>query len=198
MTSRKRINKLFPSLTASERGLLVLRSWKENTDEDEQIRLTMPNSQVSEFNRYIALMNGANQQLGAYILLLGCLVEKASLHVGWLITVTQLILCDGRPESAKLLMPLSEALIEGLESSFRSQWQELRAVELVVGEFKEEFGGEDPLIPELRSIVDKALEDLSRIHEAVTELGFEATEEEPDDELIEHVRSLAHRELKYI
>ena len=197
MTRRKRMKKLLPSLTASERALLLLRSWKEDTDEDDQIRLTTPAWQVREFNRYMGLMNGTNTQLGASILLLGCQIEKTLLRVSWLISVMQLSLCDGRPKATKPLATLSEALIESVELSFRSHWQELRAVELVVSEISEAFGGEDPLIPALRSTVEKAGEDLSCIHESVIALEFEATKEEPDDELVELVRSLVECELKY-
>jgi hypothetical protein len=87
MTVSTRTDRLFSALTAKERGLLVLRAWKDGGEEDRQVRATMPNSQVAEFNELIEIMNGVNERLGPYILLLRATVEKLGLISGWLSTM---------------------------------------------------------------------------------------------------------------
>jgi hypothetical protein len=88
MTASTRMDKLFSALTAKERGLLVLRAWKAGDgEEDRQVRSTMPDSQIAEFNELIEIMNGVNERLGPYILLLRATVEKLGLIVGWLATL---------------------------------------------------------------------------------------------------------------
>jgi hypothetical protein len=62
-----RLDKAMTTLSAQERGVLVLRSLKEKTPEDPIWRATMPRSQTAEFNRYIELMNIANMHLGHLI-----------------------------------------------------------------------------------------------------------------------------------
>ncbi len=84
MSGTGRLDKLYPALTAKERALLVLRAWKEERDEDLQVRLTMPSSQTHEFNRYIHLMNAANQDVGKYIAVLNLIVGQLGLKHAWL------------------------------------------------------------------------------------------------------------------
>ena len=80
----RRLSRLSSVLTAQERALLVLRSWKEGREEDPSWRSTMPDEQVLEFNRYIRLMNGVNRNLGPLLLHLEASVEMLSLRLGWL------------------------------------------------------------------------------------------------------------------
>ena len=87
MSIDARLNKLFPGLTAQERGILVLKSWKEGKDEDPQIRLTMPPEQGEEFNRLIGLMNAANVELGALIALFEQIVVQIEIRHAWLMTI---------------------------------------------------------------------------------------------------------------
>ncbi len=339
MTRKGRLDRLYPGLTARERALLVLEAWKEGGEEDLQVRNTMPNSQVEEFNRYIALMNGCNQHLGPYLLLLSALVEQLSLKLGWLKTIQlwtinsetlamaafraarepitksayrrlvdkererevpvrelaemltersipddaterdwkqavakkakdiekavqsgtvathrrgrRLLVNTGsfydwlgetvpvypdwglehevlpngedfetlkerfdglkdavRDSPAGAELPFEaerepermerfsrdvrEALSEATRDGLVGKWRELLAVEAVVAETTEEFGGEDPLIPEVRSFlvgVRAQLEDLR------SSFGEEIELAEPDDEVVDRVRSLVEREL---
>ena len=65
MTSNKaRLDKLNNVLSAKERALLVLRSWKDGTEEEPRWRWTMLAEQTPAFNRYIGLMNAVNRALG--------------------------------------------------------------------------------------------------------------------------------------
>ena len=88
MKSTRRLERLYPELSAKERALLVLQSWKEGQEEDPGWRLTMPPEQVPEFNRYIGLMNGVNRRLGLGLYAIAKEVEKLSLRLGWLVTLT--------------------------------------------------------------------------------------------------------------
>jgi hypothetical protein len=83
-----RLDRLSTSLTAKERALLVLRSWKEGKNEEPSWRWTMPNDQAREFNRLIELMNGVNERLRPLIVVLGLEVDKLGLRLGILATFT--------------------------------------------------------------------------------------------------------------
>lgn len=195
MKSGKRVDGLFKGLTARERGLLVLQALKDGKDEDPQVKLAMPDSQVDTFNRLIALLNGTNLHLGPYVLLIKSLVDQTSLRVGWLMTVTLLGIRDEKEKSLSLVAEVTEALIEHLKSGVAFQWQELRAVELATDEVTQEFAGEDPMIPQLRSVFDRAKAELTDIAETLNRFGIEVELKEPDDEALDRVRSLVEREL---
>ncbi len=79
-----RMKGISEGLTAQERALLVLRSWKEGKEEEAAWRSTMPQEQVSAFNRYIHLMNGVNRGLGLLLLAIVLETDKLSLRLGWL------------------------------------------------------------------------------------------------------------------
>lgn len=86
-TRQGRLGKLYPSLTARERALLVLNAWKEDGDEHPEVRATMPTEQGPEFNRYIGLMNAVNREFPPYLLLLHALVSRLGLRHGWLMSL---------------------------------------------------------------------------------------------------------------
>ncbi|MDP3767774.1 MAG: hypothetical protein Q8S13_07145, partial [Dehalococcoidia bacterium] len=87
MTIRySRFDRVTAALTAKERGLLVLRSWKEGKEDDPRWRWTMPPEQVPEFNRLIGLMNGVNRGIGIYLLDLKAKVRELRLCAAWLAT----------------------------------------------------------------------------------------------------------------
>ena len=75
----------------------------------------------------------------------------------------------------------------GLRDGVVSYWLELRAVEIVVKEIREEFEGEDPLRPVIRDVVEQTRKDLTTLH------SFFALREplelpEPDAETLDQVR----------
>ncbi len=82
MRALSRLDRVYPALTAKERARLVLQAWKDDGEGDSLVRTTMPPDQAREFNRYIGLMNGANQKLGAYLIALGALVDQVSIKYG--------------------------------------------------------------------------------------------------------------------
>ena len=60
---------------------------KEGCEEDRQVRATIPPDQGAEFNRYIELMNAANEGLGIYLVVMRANVEQLGLISGWLATI---------------------------------------------------------------------------------------------------------------
>ena len=70
MSGEQRLNRVYPALTAKERGLLVLQAYKANEEPDRLIYDTTPSSQGAAFNRYIRLMNAVNTERRAISLCL--------------------------------------------------------------------------------------------------------------------------------
>src|SRR5262245_9653761 len=87
VTATSRADKIYSALSANERGLLVLRALKAGTEEDRQIRATMPPDQVDEFYRYLELIDSGNNRLVVYLLILEAHVKQAQLISGWLATM---------------------------------------------------------------------------------------------------------------
>jgi hypothetical protein len=82
----RRLERLYPALTAKERALLTLQDYKAGREQDHKLRDTAPESQADEFNRYIARMNAANGELGLVIAFLAARVEQEELRWAWLET----------------------------------------------------------------------------------------------------------------
>jgi len=80
------LKRLYPKLTARERAILVLRAWNKGKEEATEVRATMPEAQVMEFNRLIDLMNRA-AKLSAYIGGLSALVGQLAIRWAWLCTL---------------------------------------------------------------------------------------------------------------
>ncbi|MCH7891116.1 MAG: hypothetical protein IH921_06395 [Gemmatimonadetes bacterium] len=85
--TERRLANLYPSLTAKERAILVLKAWKEDGDEGPLVRETMPPEQGVEFNRLIDLMKAVNRELGPYLVLLHALVDQLGTKHGWLMSL---------------------------------------------------------------------------------------------------------------
>lgn len=85
--SEQRLDRLFHALNARERGKLVLKAIKVDTEEEPLIRITMPPEQVEEFNRYMGLIRGVNVRLASMIVVLRQEVVTTSQRIGWLATL---------------------------------------------------------------------------------------------------------------
>lgn len=133
MTNRGRMKKLYPGLTALERGLLVLHAWKQGTEADPQVRHTLPAYQINDFNRYIDLMNGANQHLGPFIVLVKTLIDQASIRFGWLCTL-RLWTIDSQRMGFAAFQAVREPITE---SEYQERQQEARTEEIPVDELAE-------------------------------------------------------------
>jgi len=83
----RRLERLYPALSAKERAILVLRAWKEAKEPDPAVRFSMPSGQAPEFNRLVDLMNAANFDLGQYVLVVDLLLGQLDLRYAWLATL---------------------------------------------------------------------------------------------------------------
>ena len=77
-----------------------------------------------------------------------------------------------------------------------SHWRQLKAVEIVVGEFAEEFDGEDPLQPQIRGFLDDALARIVALKDDLAD--YIGAWELPDDpgEALALTRKLAAQALR--
>jgi hypothetical protein len=226
-----RLDRLSSSLTAKERALLVLRSWKAGEDEDPSWRFSMPDSQAPSFNRYIELMNGVNVHLKPLLVVLNLELEKLGLRVGWLVTFHLWYLSyenlagefeyrTGEPPLPTALKPpalppllypaelqerlacelakvepnkMDEVVTEHkrvLREGVLEQGAYLRAAQLAVDEVAEAFDGEDPALPVVRELIDRAVEKLEDLREGAESYVGPLEHEEPDEEVVGRMRRL--------
>ena len=196
MSKTRRLERLNSELSAKERALLVLQSWKAGKEEEPGWRFTMPAWQVRDFNRLIGLMNGVNQTLGVYLYAISQEVEKLSLRLGWLITLTLWSMRTTELPTHTAPGPIESELIElhqgALREGIGQRWQQVTAVEVVVDEIAREFDGEDPAVSRVRQSLDHTKLELQAIFEQVTQLGLleEIELSEPGEEALAEVREL--------
>ena len=218
MSLDARLSRVMPALNAKERAILVLRSLKDRTPEDPAWRSTMQREQTSEFNRLIGLMNACNIFLPLYITMVEQRTEQLYLRRLWLDTTTALglqawrlaeLLPAGKRKRAEKVRGDYWPVVElpwhpeddpsswlnvcdrgeaALRSGVVSQWQMLRAVDVVLDEVATEFEGEDPLRPVMRGIVEATRRKLKDLHE-VLNAAEPLKLEEPDEETLALART---------
>lgn len=232
MSGEQRLNRVYPALSAKERGLLVLQAYKAGEKPDRLIYDTTPNAQGPEFNRYIRLMNAVNVELATVLTIMREQVDKADLKYAWLMTLliwgmeTQ-VLGDEVLSATKdrklrrdvrrlmarapgdlqvpvdLTLPPEESdvfkkgygdelvrgLLFGIKQGLQQHWFELRAIEICVQEVAEEFGGEDPMQPDVRELINDCLRSCTRLRDDVSAY-VEIELPEPADDDIAQVRGL--------
>jgi hypothetical protein len=113
VTGNLRIERLYDRLSARERALLVLRSWKEGKEEDMAWRSSMPWEQEGEFNRLIELMNGVNVHLAPFVFATAPEVDKLGLRLGWMAAFARW--ANQRYELEDLLLGPKGIRLEGLQ-----------------------------------------------------------------------------------
>ncbi|MDO8615286.1 MAG: hypothetical protein Q7T33_06065 [Dehalococcoidia bacterium] len=192
MSGAQRLDKIYPALTARERALLVLQAWQDDTDEDRLVRSTMPAAQVTDFNRYIELMNATNQKIGVFILAVRLLVDHLSLRFGWLLTVL-LLGAEVKEECRRRsrVDDLWEIHVKALRNGITKRWTELRSAEEVLNEIGQQFEVEDPTIPSLREVVESIRGDLLELREKGGPYLGDLDLPGPDEELTKQLRELA-------
>jgi hypothetical protein len=109
----QKIERLYDRLTARERAILVLRSWKEGKEEEPGWRWSMPLDQTAEFNRLIDLMNGVNQHLAPFVFATAPEVDKLGLRLGWMAAFT--LWGNQRYELEELLLGPKGIRLEGVQ-----------------------------------------------------------------------------------
>jgi hypothetical protein len=83
---------------------------------------------------------------------------------------------------------LVRALLAAIGDGLDSNWRELRAIELVVDEVAEEFGGEDPLRADNRELLDGARATCLKLCEDIRPCVDGVELVEPTDQAVETVR----------
>lgn len=93
-------------------------------------------------------------------------------------------------EGSRVWMRVAGHLRQQVRSTLTGFWCELQSALTVVEQIAEEFEGDDPLCPEVRSSLDALMQKVQQLHlEAKGELGdFELPD--PDDETISAVRQI--------
>jgi hypothetical protein len=87
MSADQRLDRLYPALSAKERGLLVLHAYKAGETPDRLIYSTTPSGQGPAFNRYIRLMNACNSELATTLMLIREQIGKTDLKYAWFMTL---------------------------------------------------------------------------------------------------------------
>jgi hypothetical protein len=87
MSGEQRLDRLYPGLTARERGVLVLRAYKAGEKPDPQIYHSTPDAQAHAFNRYIHLMNCVNTELATVLFIIREQIAKTDLKYAWFMTL---------------------------------------------------------------------------------------------------------------
>jgi hypothetical protein len=87
MSGEQRLNRVYPALTAKERGLLVLQAYKADEKPDRLIYDTTPDGQAKQFNHYIHLMNAANVEVAMVLMILREQMGKVDMKFAWLQTL---------------------------------------------------------------------------------------------------------------
>ena len=82
-----RLDNIMAALSARERAVLILGSFKDKAPEDPKWRNTMPADQSPELHRLIGLVNACGVQLAFLITSLKGEVEKLELRVLHLVTL---------------------------------------------------------------------------------------------------------------
>ena len=188
-----RLTKLLPALTAKERFLLELPSYRAGEKPDPAVRRSTPDEQRSEFDHYIRLLNAVNRKLGAHTIVVRLLVEKlvgtASLIVStcdlgfqvW--ELAKLVPASKRPKAEAIVagsinpvelpwgdedkpgswLERAEGLVAQVRRDLLIRWQEVLAIEALLDEVAEEFSGEDLALPDLRQWLAEAKENLEMV-----------------------------------
>lgn len=88
---------------------------------------------------------------------------------------------------------VADALSGSLRDGIEECWRSLGAIEVVTGEIAVEFDGEDPLLPDVRGILDDVRKELEELHPQVQAYVGEFALPEPDEDAMAVVRKIVAR-----
>ncbi|MDP9236375.1 MAG: hypothetical protein M3P30_03085 [Chloroflexota bacterium] len=186
MTNDRRIKKLYPALTASERVLLILADRQRGEPDDPKIRATTPRDQEREVWRLLRDVGIANIEIGMLIQTLFEAMRAQEWHWRWF----EALLAHhndlaaigkeaGAPQALPALRPpidldaLPDAMpagwapgvLKGLRDAVVAIADQAYATEVILEEFSGELGGADPLRQEARELLAETEERLGRLIE---------------------------------
>jgi hypothetical protein len=178
VTVQARLQKITQGLSALQRISLILQAQRDGREPDPELSRISDPQQNMAFNRYVALLYVINRELGALCHTLAgwsqFLVQNA-VQVRLLNQAATVLEQDygiasvsrprdwrsaGQMEVPEFLRSLALELRAELVDAVVQRWREVAALELVWAELTEEFGGEDPVTPELRSMADETKQGL--------------------------------------
>jgi hypothetical protein len=87
---------------------------------------------------------------------------------------------------------IARALLYGINQGVQQHWCELRAIEIGIQEVAEEFGGEDPLRPDVRELIDECLRSCTTLRDEVAAY-VEIELPEPREDDVAQVRRLIEK-----
>jgi hypothetical protein len=173
VSGSNRVERLYDRLTARERAVLVLRSWKDGKDEDPAWRYSMPSDQTAEFNRLIELMNGVNVHLAPFVFATVPEVDKLGLRLGWMAAFA--LWAHQRYELEEMLLGPKGIRLEGVQLDKKAKARVRKALAMapakpmvyVSEEFQELVQQEGPKESRIDPAVDANKEAL---HEGLQEV----------------------------
>lgn len=179
MTTDRRIEKLYPALTASERVVLILEDRRRGRDDDPKVRSTMPCDQEEEVERLLRDAAIANIEIGMLILALYEATRAQEWRWRWfealvahhndlvglsesagttnvLLALRPPIDLDGLP-SDETLAGQASVVLKGLRDAVVAIADQAYAAEQILEEFSGQLGGADPLRQEARELLEETL-----------------------------------------
>ena len=203
MAMQARLQKVTQGLSPLQRVVLILQAEREGREPDPELRRIPDLQQNKAFNRYVALIYVINRELGAlcytassFSQFLEFSAEQIRLleRAAGLLEEQEGIERAKRPrdwrtakemEVPEFLRSLTLELRRDLLGVVAQRWSELGAVEQVWWELAEEFGGEEPVAPELRAL---AAETRGRLLALAHEFGGKRRLGSPDEGLLAETR----------
>ena len=150
----RRLDTLSSGLSARERAVMRLRAFKEDAPEPSGLRRSTPDYQIPEVNDLLALANATHREITWYAFWLQARAETVTLRSS-LAAVVGLLRSPGSALDDPRLEGISEALTETVAAELTALWAELLALDEVVRDVGEQFGGEEPLHSGGRALLDE-------------------------------------------
>jgi len=217
-----RLGRMMPGLSAKERGILLLRAYKGDVPEDPSWKNTTPPEQVDEVNHYIALCNACNIHLESFLMQVELLAEQDWLRFEWATAahcivsfawdISSLVPAGKRPQVENIVarsrvpvdlpwncddgvrswLDLTDELLDSVSRGVRTRWAEVRAAEMLADVAAEAFGGEDPLRPVTRDLLEGTKKRVLSLHGLISVMR-ECELAEPDEEMRASLRRYVDR-----
>lgn len=191
-TTSKRIEKVYPALSAKERVLIALEERKARGIEDPLLEATMPADQYKECRRLRQHIGIANHELGGLILALNqatqaqewrwCWFEALVSHATDLALVGEVLRMpgpaprlrppidlDGPVSSGDHFAGRAPGLLKALRDAVVDIAGQAYATEQILEEFSEELDGADPLRAQARDLLEETEERLDALCEKLEE-----------------------------
>ncbi len=184
MTDDRRIERLYPALTAGERVLLILGDRQRGEPDDPKVRSTMPRDQEQDFARLLRDTGIANIEIGMLILALYEATRAEEWRLlwfeGWVAHHNDLVASRTGPDKRRVppalrppidldalpdetLAGQAPLVLKGSRDAVVGIADQAQAIADILEEFSGELGGADPLRPEAREYLEETEERLARL-----------------------------------